>query len=611
MGIPRLTQHLEPHATKVLLSHQSQDGYDDKAAKRQFIIDGPALAYHIYYVCMSRRVNANNAFDAIPFYRELGDTVVSWLRQLEQYGISISMIFFDGLLPPEKKAIRLSRLQQSTNLLVNFKAMHRADLPGRNVLPSTSATTHLRNPSSSITARSLSASPFLVPAIIEALSLSQYSSCSSVVPGEADAYCADMARTGNYDILTSDSDLLVHDLGPEGRVILFKDLESLYIANKGRVLRVLEYHPAGIATKMGLPSLVKPAFYLSEDPHRGLSDAIRLAKEQDTDDPGWSMFKKLYGELHLHSRLASRLEERKCSVTLDLLARLDPRTSEVLHQISLHEITSSSTSTSPEKRIIDVFLLSAHDDPYKTSSWRAGASIRDVAYALLALVDPTIKNVDEHERKGTRIGITTVLVRTQDLLRVDAIKLSEKIRMVQSKYSSLSLSSQWRALAAETVYELCLENMKQLPHDTEMSRVVLGVPESILTWSLIHCSAQVQAVLYSLRTLRQILEVVLSIVNGSNLSIADDLNDALRELELRLGSLPGVADVIEGGEEFDAYAEAWQTVYSSLRRLGGRSDQENEPTSKAKKKRKKLAAPKEGQLEAKWKSSNPFAALDD
>ena len=76
--------------------------------------------------------------------------------------------------------------------------------------------------------------PFLVPAVIEALRNSQdWAPLIQVVPGEADTYCAQDVRQNGGIVLTSDSDLLVQDLGADGRVSFFWDVE--YISSAARV----------------------------------------------------------------------------------------------------------------------------------------------------------------------------------------------------------------------------------------------------------------------------------------------------------------------------------------------------------------------------------------
>lgn len=75
MGVPGLKRHLQPFATYVDLD------------KRRVIIDGPALAYHILYLCLAKA--SRNSPLELPSYRLLGETVVAWLDQLEACGVSV------------------------------------------------------------------------------------------------------------------------------------------------------------------------------------------------------------------------------------------------------------------------------------------------------------------------------------------------------------------------------------------------------------------------------------------------------------------------------------------------------------------------------------------
>lgn len=88
MGIPRLVHSLEPYAVKSVLNRKSQDTAEQESATNA-IIDGPSLAYHVYYVCLAQRSGARNAIEAAPSYEELGQAAVWWLEQIEQYGLKM------------------------------------------------------------------------------------------------------------------------------------------------------------------------------------------------------------------------------------------------------------------------------------------------------------------------------------------------------------------------------------------------------------------------------------------------------------------------------------------------------------------------------------------
>jgi hypothetical protein len=70
MGIPRLITTLEQYVV-----HGSLDD-------EHVVIDGPALAYHILYICNRHGIPQ-------PSYEILGETAVAWLDELTQRGAGV------------------------------------------------------------------------------------------------------------------------------------------------------------------------------------------------------------------------------------------------------------------------------------------------------------------------------------------------------------------------------------------------------------------------------------------------------------------------------------------------------------------------------------------
>ena len=73
MGIPGLLNRLRPFS-KV-----------EKLGDR-VIIDGPALAYHIYHVSEGNGVPSESPLDQIS-YKDLGEQAIAWLEDLESCGV--------------------------------------------------------------------------------------------------------------------------------------------------------------------------------------------------------------------------------------------------------------------------------------------------------------------------------------------------------------------------------------------------------------------------------------------------------------------------------------------------------------------------------------------
>ena len=70
MGIPRLISHLASYALDTDINGCS------------VVIDGPAFAYHVYYLCITAQKSAKNPFEGIPSYQLIEDTALRWLSEL-------------------------------------------------------------------------------------------------------------------------------------------------------------------------------------------------------------------------------------------------------------------------------------------------------------------------------------------------------------------------------------------------------------------------------------------------------------------------------------------------------------------------------------------------
>jgi hypothetical protein len=77
MGIPHLITALEPYAELEALAGQ------------EIVIDGPAFAYHIYYICLRTRKDARGPFDSAPSYSQICKTAIEWLDVVEDNGASM------------------------------------------------------------------------------------------------------------------------------------------------------------------------------------------------------------------------------------------------------------------------------------------------------------------------------------------------------------------------------------------------------------------------------------------------------------------------------------------------------------------------------------------
>lgn len=88
MGISRLRGHLEPFAELIVLGCTTTN-CKEHSTQREIIIDGPSLAYHIYYRVFAHKPAYLGPIDAIPSYTELGKAFLVFLDELVRYGIKV------------------------------------------------------------------------------------------------------------------------------------------------------------------------------------------------------------------------------------------------------------------------------------------------------------------------------------------------------------------------------------------------------------------------------------------------------------------------------------------------------------------------------------------
>ncbi len=302
------------------------------------------------------------------------------------------MIYFDGYLPPSKLSTRLGRLTQQSNRLSQYHQLNptpcRASFARQKMIPPAlfdagDARRQLTN---------LSPLPFLVPSVIEALtSSSRYCSMVEVVPGEADIYCAKYLKKHGGLVLTSDSDLLVHDVGLRGGIAFFEDIEESPVDGPD-ALKARIYRPTTIVQRLSLPKeygISALAFEMVLDPSAGLPDVLLRAqsfKHSIEKNPAYERFILEYTPLSDHVTP----DGEKTGPVLSILQRLDPRISEFVLQLPrLAQIAGQSRLIgAPEVQIPHIFLPFLADNPVLTNAWEISTAVRQLAYGLVNLIVP-------------------------------------------------------------------------------------------------------------------------------------------------------------------------------------------------------------------------------
>ncbi|KAM7206899.1 XPG domain containing domain containing protein [Naviculisporaceae sp. PSN 640] len=506
MGIPRLKRILEPHAERT------------KIPASEIVIDGPSLAYHIYYFLKG---NLNNSPFDQPSNELLGQTAIQWLDRIQSCGHTVSAIYFDGFLPQEKREERISRLLGlSSDLRIYFNQCPDG-------LPPKKTSTGQQQPWSSRT-RNLPTKrppypPFLVPAVLEALRNSpKYGSLTKLKPGEADVFCAQHVSQQGGIILTSDSDLLVHDLGQDGSVIFYTDIE---IDLDSKTLIALLYRPSSLCKSLmidAVDGISRLAHALSLDYHTTLEQAVESTRAEP--DESYPRFTDQYtaAEIITHPEIGD-----------DIL--LDPRTSEITLQCLV-----ACTAGAPQDYDLAMHLPFLTDSQSRTSAWEASRPIRELAYGILLFPkyeqkQDSLPSVHEFRRLQVASSGTPVKIPpTASELDQQATKLIDTLTRIRAVVGDTPIV--WDILS---IYEDIVSTLSQGKPRPLSLELLLQEAKGTLqqhSWDFVHFLAQVQATLYSARMVQQIIDFKRQQPDKGNLS------PAILQLGVHLRGLPGLKD---------------------------------------------------------------------
>lgn len=447
-------------------------------------------------------------------------------------------LYFDGSLPTAKEPIRVARLESYLKQLITYKSTHLGPfrVPEISSRPGPVGALKLFHDVNPVPTHlsTLPAPPFLVPAVIEALMHSQYGNVTQVVPGEADEFCAARARNFGGVVFSSDSDLLVADLGSDGSVSLFRDI-CLDTNDGSKTVKTSIFKSKGIAAKLGLPDLLGLAFELTKDSTISFHEGVRRAKllmQTMAENVSYQDFIRCY-----RIAIAPGSDSNPYNGKEAELQSVDPRVSELLLQYQKPALEREAGVTTNDltfqPKIYLPFLL---DDPARSSAWVVSTSLRTIAYSVLNLsTNDIIKpaNIAEYGRSGNRITPKSLKLLARHELSRHCTALTGRLKKARTSFRSPASSIFWPLYG---LYELCRwyqENDKPLPCQDVLVKVLKAGRQGGLSvsWEYIHLSMQLQGVLYSIRILRQII-AQLRIMRGARDLLYDQLRDLppLKEL---------------------------------------------------------------------------------
>jgi XPG domain containing len=545
-------------------------------------------------------------------------------------------ILFDGDLPVSKRLIRLERMETARKRLETFKTLH----PNLEAIvlreANLSETAPQSRPRPAADARNtLPPPPFLVPAVLDAALVHDDFSSVQLVSEEADVACARLSKSSGAAVVTNDSDLALYELGQDGCVLFLRTLVKEEIARLHSSPDLLPASEEGKVSKSRLiASCIRP-FRVAQ--RLGLRSLLPFGYERQVDSSApASVIRARALDISMEEQRTSGLGDFKSQYRIPdepreptLTTHIDPRVSEVVLQ--------SQQSTEPP----NTYLPILHEDPSRDSSWSYGLVYRQLAYSCLYSDHQKHRpdHITEHARKGPRIAATSITLLNETKLQAETSAMLQSLSSlyISSGESSNATSNQasppfpttateWHSLALCTVLQRKLDSGKTSFSHHAVNRLFgLDVSASpskagfAPIWDDIHLLANAQAVLYSWRTFKQIIDwtcekSTADAIDPTSKTASDDMESlkeflngmpSLAELFLDLSQLRQ-ASIAENGTGAAMVKKALETYL-------GTSDEtrpQQEPASR-KNKRRKISEKPSGKSKLQAPAGNAFALLSD
>lgn len=321
-----------------------------------------------------------------------------------------------------------------------------------------------------------------------------------MVPGEADAQCARIAKLTGCAILTNDSDLLIHDLGLNGAVILLNSINMTEDTQQSANLEVrgLRLRPHEVSRRLGVVDLQQIAFTLARNPRLSFLEILRHSKEQEELTERSADYIEFLREYQDTEGWSHSTADR------DITQRLDTRVSELFWQYKVPSVFAPAGEP-------HFYLGILHEDHSRRCAWEQGRLYRALGYSIFNLAQPTTRRcpaVHEFVRRGGRVVSERIILGDAEEVISDVNLVNQRLNLARARFSTSSQSGFWVMFALSEIY--CdSTNNTTLPNSIQLEQFLKnGFMGKATEWSDIHLLAQLQTVLYSARMLRQLLDVV-------------------------------------------------------------------------------------------------------
>lgn len=426
-----------------------------------------------------------------------------------------SAIFFDGSLPQHKRPERLSRIRQHSVIANNYFLATSAGIPKEDNsglpfarLPAVNENRPLPILSTRKKNFALPCPSFLVPAILDTLRSSrQYGPLIRLVSGEADPYLAQAVKRDGGTILTSDSDLLLYDLGPDGNVVFLNDI-SISAPAEIRQISAPVYNQLSILRKMS--------------PTACLLDLQTFAYDL-TKDSSWSSLAEWMAQAETASHRAGH-EDDVCRQFITQyedfpaivssqpggMEFLDPRIAEFIISGGNHRLLNNNPSLDGSlQRVPEFFLPQLLDRWDLGSAWHTGRHIRELAYSICypgstddqsSIIEyrRTLSENPQGHEMSLSSGEQTAQYFRDTLASINTFIGQSNPSSRQLEWIALCLSLELSDTASESKQSVAVKSWENAAQPKPQ--------RNLMDWDTVHLAANVQGTLYSLRILYQLLK---------------------------------------------------------------------------------------------------------
>lgn len=406
-------------------------------------------------------------------------------------------------------------------------------------------------------------------------------------------------------VITSDSDLLLFDLGTSGSVVFLSDIDST--ADESNDMTALVYSQDALCTKLALDpgrqGMLHFAFEIKMDPYRSLANCISRSKRQYSA----TTYASDYAEFISQYLLSQYLNVTSIGLGApEYLKFLDPRISELIFGWTGNTALGALVQDTVYGDNAVIYLPVLLDRWDQASAWDPSTTIRQLAYSFCRTSQDTRSTVVEYRRTLSRASKGQAVELLEDEQVAEA--LGELLSLCTKTLNATAGSSQlrWAALC------LCLEARHAADQGGESLAVKLWKRASKSkgkldpgSWDAIHLTGQIQGTLYSLRILDQVLKCQIG-----SLSTSADLVGRVGKLLGHLSTLLPVAAFPVGLDMHTLFMRLQQAgALGHLADIAGLSGQfgSNEPGRRSKD-RKQMGRLEQGKAKAP-PSTNPFDIL--